>query len=155
MEVLIGTALLVGGGGAMLMGMHYSVIHADYLSDAQVAIHAAQGELERLSSESFDLLLLGAMYANARRPCPPGPCGQLVALNNPEIPGGNLGIQIKPVLGSATLLDLHAAACWTSRGRRMGEDQDCDGVLDVGEDANNNGWIDSPAMVSTRVASQS
>jgi len=159
-EVLVGTALLVGGGGALLMGMHYTLIHSDYLSDAQVAIHAAQGELERLSSESFDRLSLGGAYAGARGN------GQPVAISNAELPGGMLGVQIKSFpagtdFGTATLLDLSVAACWTSRGRRMGEDQNnnavlnCNGVLDPGEDANNNGWIDSPAMVSTRVASQS
>ena len=159
-EVLVGAALLVGGGGALLMGMHYTLIHSDYLNDVQVAVYAAQGELERLSNEDFEVLRTGATYVNARRDCALGPCGQLVALNNPDLPGGNLGIQIKPFprtapFATATLLDLSVAACWTSRGRRMGEDQNCNGVLDPGEDANANGWIDSPAMVSTRVASQS
>jgi len=157
-EVMIGTALLVGGGGALLLGMHYTLVHSDYLSDAQVAIQAAQGELERLSNENFDTLLLAGTYNDARRNCQLGPCGQAVAIANAELPGGMLGVQIKPFPAGAvnpTLLDLSVAACWTSRGRRIGEDQNCNGVLDVGEDLNNNGWIDSPAMVSTRVATKS
>ena len=160
-EVLIGTALLVGGGGALLLGMHYTLIHSDYLSEAQVAMQAAQGELEQLSNESFAMLSLGMTYADARRLCPPGPCGQGVLVpDNPEFPRGLLGIQIKSFppgtpFATATLLDLSVAACWTSRGRRIGEDQNCNGILDVGEDLNTNGWIDSPAMVSTRIATKS
>lgn len=150
-EVMIGTALLVGGGGALLLGMHYTLVHSDYLSDFQVAIHAAQGELERLSNENFGTLWTGAAYMGARQN------GQRVDINNPELPGGVLGVQIQPFpagAASPTLLDLSVAACWTSRGRRLGEDQNCNGVLDAGEDLNGNGWIDSPAMVSTRLATK-
>lgn len=154
-EVLVSTAVLVAGGGALLLGMHYTMAHSDYLNHAQIAIQAAQGELERLTSETFGTLATGAAYNGARQN------GQIVAINNPtELPGGALGVQIKAFpagtpFATATLLDLSVAACWTSRGRRVGEDQslpNCNGVLDPGEDANANGWLDSPAMVSTRVA---
>ena len=150
-EVLIGTAVLVGGGGALLLGMHYAMAHSDYLSHFQIVLQGAQGELERLTSESFDTLAGGGQYAGARQ------TGQRVDLNNAEVPGGTLGVQLKTFpagtpFQTATLLDLHVAACWTSRGRAIGEDQNCNGVLDAGEDANGNGWIDSSAMVSTRVA---
>jgi hypothetical protein len=56
------------------------------------------------------------------------------------------------------LLDIVVSACWTSAGRRIGEDQNCNGVLDtpptvpITEDTNGNGWLDSPAMASTRMA---
>ncbi|MBI2104994.1 MAG: hypothetical protein HYT90_05400 [Candidatus Omnitrophica bacterium] len=150
-EVMVGTAVLVTGGGALLLGMHYALVQSDYLNHTQIALQAAQGELERLTGEAFGTLATGAAYNGARQ------SGQLAAINNAELPGAALGIQIKTFPAgtpwtTATLLDLHVAACWTSRGRRIGEDQNCNGVLDVGEDANGNGWIDSPAMVSTRVA---
>ncbi len=150
-EVLVSTAVLVTGGGALLLGMHYTMAHSDYLNHAQIAIQAAQGELERLSNETFGTLATGAAYAGARGN------GQPVPVNNPELPGGTLGVQIKAFpagtpFATSTLLDLSVAACWTSRGRRMGEDLSCNGVLDPGEDANANGWLDSSAMVSTRVA---
>ena len=150
-EVMVSTAVLVAGGGALLLGMHYTVAHSDYLNHAQIALQATQGELERLSNEDFNTLSIGLTYAGARQN------GQPVAINNAELPGGTLGVQIKAFpagtpFGTATLLDLSVAACCTSRGRRIGEDQNCDGVLDAGEDANGNTWIDSPAMVSTRVA---
>ena len=150
-EVLVGTAVLVTGGGALLLGMHYALVQSDYLNHAQIAIQAAQGELERLTSETFSTLATGAAYVGARQN------GQSVAINNAELPGGMLGVQIKTFpagtpFATATLLDLSVAACWTSRGRRIGEDQSCNGVLEAAEDVNGNGWIDSPAMVSTRVA---
>ncbi len=152
-EVLIGTAVLVTGGGALLLGMHYALIQSDYLSHAQIAIQAAQGELERLTGEDFSTLATGGAYAGARQ------TGQRVAINNAELPGGTLGVQIKAFpagtpFSTATLLDLSVAACWASRSRRIGEDRNCNGVLDAGEDANGNGWIDSPATVSTRLARQ-
>lgn len=150
-EVVVSTAVLVTGGGALLLGMHSTLAHSDYLNHAQIAIQAAQGELERLTSETFSRLATKGAYNGARQN------GQAVPINNPELPGGTLGVQIKTFpagtpFDTATLLDLSVAACWTSRGRQIGEDQDCDGVLDPGEDANANGWLDSPAMVSTRVA---
>ena len=130
----------------MLLGMQYAMIHAGYLSEFQVAMDAAQGEVETLSATSFDTLWSGAEFVNARAG------GQRVSL--PNFPQGALAIHIRPVPPAAinpTLLDLQVAACWESRGRRIGEDQNCNGVLDPGEDVNQNGWIDSPVMVSTRV----
>ena len=102
-ELVVGTALLVGGGGALLMGMHYALIHADYLADFQRAMNAVQSRLEELSATPFGTLL----------------------------------------------------AARTAEGQCMGldEDRNCDGLLDAGEDANGNGWLDSPAMTSTRLAS--
>lgn len=147
-DVLVGASLLVGGGTALLWAMHSGVIQADYLSQFQVAMNAAEGELEELSATSFDTLWTGAEYAAARAN------GQGVALT--DVPQGQLAIQIRnaDVLNpmDPSLLDLHVAACWTSRGRRIGEDQNCNGALDAGEDTNANGWIDSPAEVSTRIA---
>ena len=145
--------MLGAGGGALLLGMHYTMAHSDYLNHAQIALQAAQGELERLTSENFSTLA-GGGYADAQGN------GRRVDIINAELPGGALGVQIKTFPAGtdflqATMLDLSVAACWTSRGRRIVEDQslpNCNGVLDPGEDANANGWLDSPAMVSTRVA---
>ena len=151
-EVVVSTAVLVTGGGALLLGMHYTMAHSDYLNHAQIALQAAQGELERLSSENFSTLATDPLkYTGARQN------GEAVPIINQELPGGTLGVQIKTFpagtpFATATLLDLSVAACWASRGRRMGEDLNCNGVLDPPEDANANGWLDSPAMVSTRVA---
>ena len=185
-ELMVGTLLLVGGGGALLMGMQYAVAHSSYLNEFQIAMNAVQGKLEELSSTPFDTLLNDVSFADARRVPPAAVLGQCMGMGedrncngaldlapvnedtNPPngvldeplaLQGGRLSIQIRPVPppggGTPTLLDIHVAACWTSRGRPIGEDRNCNGVLDPGEDANGNGWVDSPAMASTRIATRS
>lgn len=188
-ELLIGTALLVGGGGALVMGMHYGMIHSEYLTDYQVAMNAAQGRLEELASTDIDTLWTGAEWANARGAN--GRCMGLgedrncngaldagedlngnAALDEP-LAGARLVVQIQaaplvdpddwcePPLDECappttnptnpTLLDLHVAACWRTRGRNYGEDVNCNGRLDAGEDTDGDTWADSPAMASTRM----
>ena len=188
-ELLIGTALLVGGGGALVMGMHYGMLHSEYLSEFQVAMNAAQGRLEELASTDLDTLWTGAAFAEARAGT--GQCMGLGedrncngVLNAGEDTNGN-GVLDEPLAGARlivqikaspvilpddwcapppaacapptvtptdpTLLDLHVAACWRTRGRNFGEDVNCNGRLDAGEDVNVNTWADSPAMATTRV----
>ena len=59
---------------------------------------------------------------------------------------------------SPALVDITVSACWGQRGRRFSEDVNCNGQLDVdpatgiSEDLNADGIINSPAMVSTRIA---
>jgi len=51
------------------------------------------------------------------------------------------------------MLTVTATFCWREKnGRVMGEDKDMDGQLDSGEDANNNGRLDSPVTMVTRVS---
>src|SRR3989338_8024572 len=71
-EVLVSTGLLVGGGGALLVSMSQGIILVDYLSDQQVALHAAQSKLEELTATNFDLLVGGSGFLGARAP-PPRP----------------------------------------------------------------------------------
>ena len=172
-EVLIATTLLVGGGTALMLGMQQSVVHAEYLSQFQVAMNAAQGELEELSSVPIDMLWAGNAYLAARGTgmCvgigEDSNCNGLLdagedangngALDSP-IPNGRLGIWIRQPLddairnpGDPELLDIHVAACWQHRGRPIGEDQNCNGQMDAGEDVNGDGWMTSPAMVSLRI----
>lgn len=167
-ELLVSTALLVGGGGALLVGLHYSMLHADYLGSDQVAMNAVQGKLEELAATNFD-----ALSANLAAQAAAGQCMGLGedadcsgTLNGGEdingngvldepLPGGRLNVRIWssiPGAASPTLLDLHVSACWPTHGRTIGEDQNCNGQWDVGEDVNGNGLLDSPATASSRVA---
>ena len=171
-ELMVGTAILVGGGGALLIGMRYALIHADYLYDFQLATNAVQSRMEELSSLPFDTLLTDLQYAPART----APTGQCMGLNedfncngvlnggedrngnnqlDEPIPGARLHVRIDPFPpgpGTKTVLTVHISACIPWRGRNIGEDRNCNGVLDAGEDTNANGWLDSPAEASTRVA---
>lgn len=146
-ELLIGTALFVGGGGALLLGMHYSMIHSSYLHQEQLAINDVQGTLEQISAMPFDTIWEdgggGGIYGAART--------SQMALPLDALPGGSILLQIRPVpLGNPnpSLLDIAVAACWTHRNRAIGERTA--GVCGDGADAN--WWVDSSVMVSTRVA---
>jgi len=158
-ELLVGFGLLLAAGGALLTGMQVTSRDVEYLSQFQIALNAAQGELEMLSATSFDVLATGAAFASARAG---GQCfglgPDLNCNQNPLLNAPRLAIQIKdPNSGggvpsaNSTLLDLHVAACWRHRGRPIGEDVNCNGRLDAGEDTNGNSWIDSPVMVSIRI----
>lgn len=52
------------------------------------------------------------------------------------------------------LLRVTISVCWNQRNRIIGEDRNLNGALEAGEDANNNGVIDSPAQLVTLVANR-
>ncbi len=71
-ETLIGVGLLVSGVAVLLFGMHFAMIHAEYLSQMQVARQAAQGLLERIQSLRYNQILAQfpqAMVPNQGQPC--------------------------------------------------------------------------------------
>lgn len=175
-EVLISTGLLVGGGGALLVGMSQGFLLVNFLTEQQVALQAAQGMLEELAAADFDELatsnnvLLGAARGTAGAGVCMGEdknCDGIISPGEVDtngngradrvLPTGRLNFRIRAIpgeaLSTATQVDLIVSASWRS-GRRCigGEDRNCSGVLDAGEDANGNGWMDTPVMVSTRVS---
>jgi len=131
-EVLIATLLFVGGGGALLFGMHYAMIHADYLRQVQVATNMAQGRLEELESMPFDSLTTQA---------------GTMTFGLPGDPAAIRATQVQAV--TPNLMDLHVAVCWRHRRRQIGEMNGATACQDSGDAG---WWVDSPAMVSTRVA---
>lgn len=157
-EALVGMALLLGAGTALLLSFLAAVAHAEYVSRLQTAVNAAQGQLEALMAESVTTIASDAQFAPARGS---GQCVGIVEDPNCALGtaarSGRLAVQIKNPDGSlatsaSDMVDVHVAACWVIRGRIIGEDVNCNGHLDAGEDLNGNGWIDSPAMVTTRIA---
>lgn len=51
---------------------------------------------------------------------------------------------------NANYLKLTSSFSWRQKnGRIIGEDKDLDGIIDAGEDANANGMLDSPVMLTT------
>ncbi len=138
LETLLGGALLVIGGAALLLSLNAAALHTEYLSQQQIALNAAQGLLEEWMARPTSALRTAPAWQ-------PFPLTQL-----PPQANGQLVLQIRPVPdgsdpATAALFDLHVAACWQHRGRIIGEA----GCQD-GPDAN--WWVDSPVMVSTRVA---
>jgi hypothetical protein len=133
-------------------------------------MNAVQGRVEELSAFTLDTLWTDPQFAAARTAA--GQCMGLgeddncngaldageddngnAALDEP-LPGARLHVRLREAPIGATnppLLTIHVAACWRHRGMQVSEDVDCDGLLDVGEDVNGNGWYESPAMADTRI----
>ena len=155
-EVVIGALLIVAGGGALLFGMYYTGLHATYLRDEQAAINVAEGRLQQLTAASFATLV----SAPADQTClfEDTNCNGIldagedingnIQLDSEPLTNGRVAIQIHPVAGQPTMLDLRAAVCWTFRGRQIGEG--AAGAPCTNQDGN--WWVDSPAVVTTRVA---
>jgi len=162
-EILLAAGLLIGGVCVVLFGMRFAMIHSEYLSQMQIARSAAQGLLERLSTTSFTTLQhCPTLLPPLPYQCTEGANGQMrrcaledldcdgtpnIAASTFVLPSGALIAQIKP---AGELLDIHVAACWQHRGRQISELGKCDEVNTWG-DTNNNTWVDSPVMVSTRI----
>jgi len=159
MEIILAMALLVMGALVVLFGMHVAMVNARYVQQVQVAMEAAQGQLSQLAATPLATLCPNPCPVNPINP----PISRAVPLNLPVLPGGMLAIQISrsaqdptPLNQIPSLVELHVAACWTIPQGWQGEDRNCNGVLDGAEvDTNNNGWIDSVVMVSTRVGGSS
>jgi hypothetical protein len=149
LEIAIGLMVLFVGGTVLVAGVRSTVSHIGHLGEKQIAIYAAQGQLEQLSATAMDTLWTGAAFAGARGNGQFAPIADLPAAVN-----GGLGIQIRSAdtIDPPDLIDIHVAACWNSQGHQIGEDQNCNGQLDAGEDTNGDGWISSAVMVSTRKA---
>lgn len=138
-EVMLSVILAVGAGGVALIGMYYTMAHAEFLRQQQIAINAAQGTLEGLRATPFDSLLADPAY-NGRR---------TQALSG--IPNGLLAVQIRPSPLEATdpnLLVLHVAACWQHRGRAIGE---ANGPTPCADGTDADWWVDSLVKLSTEV----
>ena len=157
-ELMISVGLIAAGGGALLFGVQASSAQRNYLNQFQMALNEAQGAMDEMAATSFDTLCAGGQFLGAY----PNQGGQQdisaslsAATTNPltGLTGVVMVRQIKPFPFAAsctnqTTLDLSVAVCWNARGRTIGENQN--GRLCV--DANADGWVTSPAMVSTRVS---
>ena len=131
LEIMAATVLFVGGGGALVCAMHVTTVHAEYLRQYQVAMNEVQGRLEQLQTIPFADL--------------PAQAGSIALTTIPAATNARLVTQVQPVAGNANLVDVHVAACWFHRQRRWAGEANC-----VNHDAN--WWVDSPAMVTTRIA---
>ena len=175
-EVLMAVVLLISGVVVILMAMNVAMIHSEYLTQMQVARHAAQGLLERLTAvptqADFDALSarpkmpqmtvcqLEDLNCNGQGGAlPPGEVGELDLNSNGVIDDGGLlatgAVLLLQIRNDQTMLNVHVTACWQHRGHSISEDLTCDGTLTPAEDLNGNGWVDSPVMVSAKVGRKS
>jgi hypothetical protein len=158
-EVVIGTALFVTGAATLLLGMHYAMIHSSFVRQSQVAMNAAQARLEQLAATNIDTLLNMAGALAGRLLEAPGDPDWPANAPFAALPNARLAIQIRTVPPGApapnNIVDIHVAACWTHRGRTIGEGgADATGVPRCQDTSGDPAtWaVDSPVMVSTRIA---
>ncbi len=175
-ETLVTIALLLTTGAALFLGMESALSYTEYLSQFHIAMNEVQGRLGALAAVPFDTLASDARFAAARPPNPglslclgeDGNCNGILdpgedrdgdgALDASPLPAGRLAVHIAQAPqdqvrnpGNPTLLDITVSACWSHRGHRLGEDTNCNGVLDLGSDQNGNGVMDAPAMAALRL----
>lgn len=134
-EVMLSVILAVGAGGVALIGMYYTMAHAEFLRQQQIAINAAQGTLEGLKATPFDSLLADPAYNGWRTQALSG------------IPNGLLAVQIREAT-DPNLLVLHVAACWQHRGHAIGE---ANGPTPCADGTDADWWVDSTVKLSTEV----
>ena len=157
-ETLVAIVILLTASSAALIGIHYAMIHAQYMKQAQVALNTAQGRLEQLSAMSVDLLLQDPSLAQAQasRQLETPAAGSPFA----AVPNARLAVQVRTIPPGAippiNIVDVHVAACWTNGRRTIGEGGTAAAngpplCQDTSGDPTT--WaVDSPIMVSTRVA---
>lgn len=137
---LVELAVALAVFGILLTGLFAAMAAASTLSDAATgqaaALAAAVGQLEEIIASPRDRLTTD--YA------PGGEPGNLFSV--PDLPNSQGVVELDT--SESGLVTVRCTVCWRGKGGRLyGEDADLDGVLDPGEDANGNGWIDSPVSL--------
>jgi prepilin-type N-terminal cleavage/methylation domain-containing protein len=138
---LIEVALAMGLAAIAICGLLATYLSCLFLSstskDIHIAAEAAQGLMEQIRTDSFSQIVSdydGLIFNVTALPTNRG----VVYVNdsNPE------------------LLNVTISVCWNESGRVMGEDTNLNGVLNAGEDKNNNTIIDSPVQLVTLIANR-
>ena len=112
-------------------------ILADLSNRKTIALGEAQDKMEEIRNHTYSLITTD--YASGGTP------GNKFSLS--QINGKGV-ITIDSSTASLLKVDIVVSFQYKN-GRIVGEDLDLDGVLDAGEDANNNGVLDSPVKIST------
>lgn len=134
-EVIVATSVFL----IAAVGLLYSYLKCMELEElgrnSQLAISATESALEEIKNSTFSTLY--QTYNNTTFAAPSGVTGiGVIYVNNSNL----------------SLLQIKAVFCWRqSNGRVIGEDKNLNGVLDAGEDLNNNGQIDGYVQMQTKI----
>ncbi len=145
-ELLLTFSILVFCLCGLLLTYINMYILSDLSRDLTLANNAVQAEMEIVKRTDFAGLLVldgtpfniaGFVTADAR--------GRIEICDNTTCPA---------LIPYADLKRVRIIACFRSRGRLIGEDQNLNGALDIaaGEDVNDNVRLDSPVEVITLIA---
>ncbi|MDD4954470.1 MAG: prepilin-type N-terminal cleavage/methylation domain-containing protein [Candidatus Omnitrophica bacterium] len=136
-EVLIALAILIIAISSILVTYLSCFMLIDTDKNINIATNAAQALMEEIRSTPFTEIMNDYNGLNFTINDIPESMGVVyVDDTNPE------------------LLQITISACFRHRGRVIGEDSNLNGNLDVGEDVNGNGIIDSPVELTTRIANR-
>ncbi|MCA9407413.1 MAG: prepilin-type N-terminal cleavage/methylation domain-containing protein [Candidatus Omnitrophica bacterium] len=140
---LVELLIVAGIMSVVLTGMIklfiYTNIQAELAGNKTMAVNEAQMKLEEIRNHTYAQIV--ADYGSGGTP------GNTFNLNQLN------GMGVIYVDSTNTeLLEVDIKVCWQDKYNRIiGEDLDLDGVLDVGEDNNSNGQIDSIVSLSSMI----
>ncbi len=143
-EVLVAAAILAFCLCGLLATYINMFFLADLSRDFTLANNAIQAKAEEIKKTNFDGLSLGESPFNLTDygfPSPSEP-GEVTSKGNITVSS----------TGYSDLKIVRLIACFKSRGRLIGEDSNLNGILNSGEDINNNGRLDSSIEVITLIA---
>lgn len=137
LELMFAVAILVTVVSGMVRLFVFTSTQADIAGRKTIAVSEAQTKLEEIRNTDYSLITTN--YGSGGTP---GNTFDLSLIDGKGV------IYIDS--SNAELLVLEVVVSWNNKYNRVvGEDQDLDGVLDAGEDANSNGKIDSSVELIT------
>ena len=137
-EVLLAVSILALGLCGILVSYINMLIFSDLSRDFTLVTNALQSKAEEIKRTSF---------------------GSLSALNGTTFDisgfsstGAKGAVEVTDIAGYSDLKRIRIITCFKSRARVIGEDGNLNGILNIGEDTNNNGRLDSPAELIALIA---
>ncbi len=129
-EMLIAAAILIFAIAGLLLSYITCLDLSELSKNASLSLYAAQSRIEEIKNTEFDLIVSAYHQTPFDVPDINAKGVSYVDDSDPEI------------------LSIIVSVSWRQpNGRVIGEDQDLDGQIDVGEDVNGNGILDSMVVI--------
>ncbi len=136
-EVLVAVSILAFGLCGILVTYTNMLIFSDLSRDFTLATNALQEKAEEIKRTNYTSL--SAFN------------GTTFDINGFSLGSAKGGVEVTDTAYS-DLKRVRIVICFKSRSRVIGEDKNLNGILNIGEDANNNGRLDSPAELAALIA---
>jgi type II secretory pathway pseudopilin PulG len=150
-ELLLSVAILAFVLVSILLLFINCIVFNETNRNITFVYKAIESKMEEVKNASFDNLYTAS---NCPSPKPTGSfCHDDPPFNLEGFSSSNAKGRIEIISEADNLKKVSVIACFfKSKNRTIGEDADCDGVLDSGEDANNNSQLDQAAKIITLIA---
>lgn len=144
---LLEVMLTVGIVGIAIMGVLQVFLNASWLTETSTSLFSGMTEahaiMEEIRSTEFDQIT--AKYGTS--------AGPPMLYKSSSMGNNGMGIIFVDDT-NPQLLEVEVQVHWALGRQAIGEDQNINGVLDPGEDVNNNGRMDSPASLTTLISAE-